>query len=157
MLKKHWLDLVAAHSDAWLISVSLNARHAFKIFDRMRLFNMMNDLPTVFEVVTGSAKKRQQTEKSLASRTFNPHSSIGYSSQLLHISPSLIQAPIGYRLWRHIQEEAVKGKFAGRENNETLENGKDLPLLSVQKTTKMIKTTMMKVMEVKKIQCNLVY
>lgn len=33
---------------------------------RKRLFNMINDVPTVFEVVTGAAKK-QQKEKSLVS------------------------------------------------------------------------------------------
>ncbi|XP_047340684.1 PHD finger protein ALFIN-LIKE 4-like [Impatiens glandulifera] len=78
MQKKHWLALVAAHSDAWLISVSfyLSARYAFKKSDRMRLFKMMNDLPTVFEVVTGSSKKQQQTEKSLVNnRNSNKSSS----------------------------------------------------------------------------------
>lgn len=36
------------------------------LFSRKRLFNMINDLPTVYEVVTGATKK-QQKEKSTVS------------------------------------------------------------------------------------------
>ncbi|XAR49905.1 hypothetical protein NMG60_11004088 [Bertholletia excelsa] len=68
MQEKDWLSLVAVHSDAWLLSVAFyfGARFGFDKADRKRLFNMINDLPTIFEVVTGAAKK-QQKEKSSAS------------------------------------------------------------------------------------------
>ncbi|KAH6790087.1 alfin-like 5 [Perilla frutescens var. hirtella] len=68
MQEKDWLSLVAVHSDAWLLAVSFyfGARFGFDKADRKRLFNMINDLPTVFEVVTGAAKKLQK-EKSLVS------------------------------------------------------------------------------------------
>lgn len=36
---------------------------------RKRLFSMINELPTVFEVVTGAAKKQQQKEKSPVSNS----------------------------------------------------------------------------------------
>lgn len=67
MQEKDWIALIAAHSDAWLLSVSFyfGARFAFQKSDRKRLFNMINDLPTVFEVVTGTAKKQHQMAKSL--------------------------------------------------------------------------------------------
>lgn len=59
MLERDWLALVAVHSDSWLLSVAyyFGSRFGFDKADRRRLFNMINDLPTVFEVVTGIAKK----------------------------------------------------------------------------------------------------
>ncbi|XP_071712103.1 PHD finger protein ALFIN-LIKE 3-like isoform X2 [Rutidosis leptorrhynchoides] len=59
MQEKDWLSLVAVHSDAWLLSVAFyfGARFGFDKADRKRLFNMTNDLPTIFEAVTGAAKK----------------------------------------------------------------------------------------------------
>ncbi|XP_009596494.1 PHD finger protein ALFIN-LIKE 4-like [Nicotiana tomentosiformis] len=68
MQEKEWLSLVAVHSDAWLLSVAFfyAARFGFDKSDRKRLFNMINDLPTVYEVVTGATKK-QQKEKSTVS------------------------------------------------------------------------------------------
>ncbi|GAB2269155.1 PHD finger protein ALFIN-LIKE 5 [Dionaea muscipula] len=66
MQEKDWLALVAVHSDAWLLSVAFyfGARFGFDKADRKRLFSIINDLPTIFEVVTGTAKK-QVKEKSL--------------------------------------------------------------------------------------------
>ncbi|CAA0829313.1 PHD finger protein ALFIN-LIKE 5 [Striga hermonthica] len=65
MQEKDWLALVAVHSDAWLLSVAFyfGARFGFDKADRKRLFSLINDLPTIFEVVTGAAKK-QVKEKS---------------------------------------------------------------------------------------------
>ncbi|NP_001316500.1 alfin1-like PHD domain-containing protein [Solanum lycopersicum] len=59
MQEKDWLSLVAVHSDSWLLSVAFyfGARFGFGKSDRKRLFQMINDLPTVFEVVTGAAKQ----------------------------------------------------------------------------------------------------
>ncbi|GMN36911.1 hypothetical protein TIFTF001_006389 [Ficus carica] len=72
MQEKDWLSLVAVHSDAWLLSVAFyfGARFGFDKSDRKRLFNMINDLPTIFEVVTGAAKK-QVKEKSSANHGSN--------------------------------------------------------------------------------------
>ncbi|KAL1538136.1 PHD finger protein ALFIN-LIKE 5 [Salvia divinorum] len=72
MQEKDWLSLVAVHSDAWLLSVAFyfGARFGFDKADRKRLFNMINDVPTVFEVVTGAAKK-QQKEKTLIPNNSN--------------------------------------------------------------------------------------
>ncbi|XP_050364458.1 PHD finger protein ALFIN-LIKE 4 [Argentina anserina] len=65
MQEKDWLSLVAVHSDAWLLGVAFyfGARFQFEKTDRKRLFNMINELPTIFEIVTGTAKK-QVKEKS---------------------------------------------------------------------------------------------
>ncbi|KAF7025108.1 hypothetical protein CFC21_037343 [Triticum aestivum] len=62
MNEKDWLALVAVHSDSWLLSVAFyfGARFGFDKENRRRLFNMINNLPTIYEVVTGIAKKQSK-------------------------------------------------------------------------------------------------
>ncbi|KAL5982797.1 PHD finger protein Alfin1 [Asimina triloba] len=79
MQEKDWLSLVAVHSDAWLLAVAFyfGARFAFDknergtemtqaagIKMRKKLFQMINDLPTIYEIASGTAK--QPKEKSAA-------------------------------------------------------------------------------------------
>nr|GLL20697.1 PHD finger protein ALFIN-LIKE 4-like [Ipomoea trifida] len=73
MQEKDWLALVAVHSDAWLLSVAFyfGARFGFDKADRKRLFNMINDLPTIFEVVTGAAKKQVKEKSSVTNNSSN--------------------------------------------------------------------------------------
>ncbi|KAE8714043.1 PHD finger protein ALFIN-LIKE 8 [Hibiscus syriacus] len=73
MQEKDWLSLVAVHSDAWLLSVAsyFGARFGFDKADRKRLFNMINDLPTIFEVVTGTAKKQTKEKSSVSNHSNN--------------------------------------------------------------------------------------
>ncbi|CAI9093765.1 OLC1v1029326C2 [Oldenlandia corymbosa var. corymbosa] len=73
MQEKDWLSLVAVHSDAWLLAVSFyfGARFGFDKADRKRLFNMINDLPTVFEVVTGTVKKQSKEKSSVSNHSSN--------------------------------------------------------------------------------------
>ncbi|KAL8235278.1 hypothetical protein R6Q59_021378 [Mikania micrantha] len=71
MQEKDWLSLVAVHSDAWLLAVSFyfGARFGFDKSDRKRLFNMINDLPTIFEVVNGTAKNNQKEKSSVSNHS----------------------------------------------------------------------------------------
>ncbi|XP_009601909.1 PHD finger protein ALFIN-LIKE 4-like [Nicotiana tabacum] len=71
MQEKDWLSLVAVHSDAWLLSVAFyfGARFGFDRADRRRLFNMMNDLPTIFEIVSGTAKKQSKEKSSVSNHS----------------------------------------------------------------------------------------
>lgn len=64
MQDKDWLSLVAVHSDSWLLSVAFyfGARFGFGKSERKRLFQMINELPTVFEVVTGAAKQARDAD-----------------------------------------------------------------------------------------------
>lgn len=73
MQEKEWISLVAIHSDAWLLSVSFyfGSRFGFDKADRKRLFNMINEVPTVFEVVTGSAKKQTEEQPSSVNKNGN--------------------------------------------------------------------------------------
>ncbi|XP_019448248.1 PREDICTED: PHD finger protein ALFIN-LIKE 4-like isoform X1 [Lupinus angustifolius] len=71
MQEKDWLSLVAVHSDSWLLALAFyfGARFGFDKGDRRRLFNMMNDLPTIFEVVTGTAKKQVKEKSSVSNNS----------------------------------------------------------------------------------------
>ncbi|KAA0062730.1 PHD finger protein ALFIN-LIKE 4-like isoform X2 [Cucumis melo var. makuwa] len=59
MQERDWLALVVVH-DSWLLFVAyyFGARFGFDKSYRMQLFNIINDLPIVFEVVIGIAKKQ---------------------------------------------------------------------------------------------------
>ncbi|KAJ7955946.1 PHD finger alfin-like protein [Quillaja saponaria] len=73
MEEKDWLSLVAVHSDAWLLAVAFyfGARFGFDKADRKRLFTMINDLPTIFEFVTGTAKKLAKEKSSISNHSSN--------------------------------------------------------------------------------------
>ncbi|KAK8950743.1 PHD finger protein ALFIN-LIKE 8 [Platanthera zijinensis] len=79
MDEKDWLSLVAVHSDAWLLAVAFyfGARFGFDKEARKRLFTMINNLPTIYEVVTGTVKK-QSREKTpnLSSKISKPSSKV---------------------------------------------------------------------------------
>ncbi|XP_031120362.1 PHD finger protein ALFIN-LIKE 4-like [Ipomoea triloba] len=60
MEKREWLAMLAHHSDLWLLSVAFNfsSRFGHDKADRNRLFGMINELPTILEVVSsGNAKE----------------------------------------------------------------------------------------------------
>ncbi|XP_028777345.1 PHD finger protein ALFIN-LIKE 4-like [Neltuma alba] len=66
MPKEEWLSWVAAHSDTWLLSVAffIGARFGFRQAQRQQLHDMIEELPTVSEVVVAEInKKRQQQRK----------------------------------------------------------------------------------------------
>lgn len=71
MEEKDWLSLVAVHSDAWLFAVAFyfGARFEFQQEERRRLFNMINSLPTIFEVVTTSRKTAKEKSSNGSSKS----------------------------------------------------------------------------------------
>lgn len=83
MDEKDWLSLVAVHSDSWLLSVSFYfaARFGFDREARKKLFNMINGLPTIFEVVTGSNKKNTK-EKHPNSKSNKSSSKVSRQSEV---------------------------------------------------------------------------
>ncbi|KAK2985971.1 hypothetical protein RJ640_028289 [Escallonia rubra] len=52
MNQRDWLSLVAVHTDSWLLSVAFYFGARLNRNERKRLFSLINELPTVFEVVT---------------------------------------------------------------------------------------------------------
>ncbi|XP_047333593.1 PHD finger protein ALFIN-LIKE 4-like isoform X2 [Impatiens glandulifera] len=112
MQEKDWLALVAVHSDAWLLSVAFyfGARFGFDKSDRKRLFNMINDLPTVFEVVTGTPNKQHREKSSIS----NPNSNKSKSSSK-RVSESQVKKP-----------EPKDEDEAGEEEEDEDEHGETL-------------------------------
>ncbi|KAL3500790.1 hypothetical protein ACH5RR_039883 [Cinchona calisaya] len=73
MQEEDWLSLVAEHSDAWLLAFAFyfGARFGFDNADWKLHFNMINSLPTVFEVMTGLAKKQSKEKSSVSNHSSN--------------------------------------------------------------------------------------
>lgn len=59
MQERDWLSLVAVHSDSWLLAVAFffGGRFNFGKNERKKLFQLINDLPTVFEILKASFKQ----------------------------------------------------------------------------------------------------
>ncbi|KAK9808989.1 hypothetical protein WJX72_007409 [[Myrmecia] bisecta] len=53
MEMKDWLALCAVHSDAWLTGVSFYNAARLNAEGRQRLFELINELPTTYEIVSG--------------------------------------------------------------------------------------------------------
>lgn len=81
MQEKDWLSLVAMHSDSWLLAVAFffGARFGFGKNERKNLFQMINELPTIFEVVTGNVK--QPKDQSAATHNIGKRKSSGKVSR----------------------------------------------------------------------------
>ncbi|KAJ3683090.1 hypothetical protein LUZ60_013317 [Juncus effusus] len=80
MNRKDWISLVAVHSDSWLLSVAFYYGARLNRNDRKRLFGMINDLPTVFEVAAGlsrQSKDRSSVDSGSKSKLSTKQSSEG--------------------------------------------------------------------------------
>ncbi len=55
--RKDWLSLVSVHSDTWLLAVAFYNGARLNKEGRERLFELINSLPTVYEVVSGRAAR----------------------------------------------------------------------------------------------------
>lgn len=89
MRRRDWLSLVAVHSDAWLVSVAFFFAAKLNGNDRKRLFNMINDHPSVYEImadrkgrennpgVDNSSKSRHSTKRSNDGKIKNSRVAVG--------------------------------------------------------------------------------
>ncbi|GER26668.1 PHD finger family protein [Striga asiatica] len=79
MNRRDWLSLIAVHSDCWLLSVAFYLGARLNRNERKRLFSMMNELPTVFEVVTERkpVKDKPNTDSGSKSRSSTKRSNDG--------------------------------------------------------------------------------
>ncbi|KAJ1703770.1 hypothetical protein LUZ63_003549 [Rhynchospora breviuscula] len=129
MDEKDWLALVAVHSDAWLLAVAFyfGARFGFDKEARRRLFNMINNLPTIYEVVTGTAKKQQMKEKTPNSST---KSSKPHPSKMSRVETKPTprkdeeESGGGEEEEEEVEEEETKQKNHKRNNNINSSNKK---------------------------------
>ncbi|KAF4386081.1 hypothetical protein F8388_016333, partial [Cannabis sativa] len=71
MKRKDWLSLVAVHTDSWLLSVAFYFGARLNRNERKRLFSLINDLPTLFEVVTGRKASKDKPSLDSGSKSRN--------------------------------------------------------------------------------------
>ncbi|XP_015089207.1 PHD finger protein ALFIN-LIKE 2-like isoform X2 [Solanum pennellii] len=74
-----WLSLVAVHSDCWLLSVAYFFGARLNKNERKRLHSLINDLPTVFEVI---AERRPIKDKPSADNGSKSRGSIQRTSDV---------------------------------------------------------------------------
>ncbi|THU58796.1 hypothetical protein C4D60_Mb03t18220 [Musa balbisiana] len=110
MDERDWLSLVAVHSDAWLLAVAFyfGARFGFDKESRKRLFNMINGLPTIYEVVTGVAKKQPKEKAHSSNGKSNKSGSKPSRSSESHVKTSKMPPP---------KEEDSEGEDEDEEEN----------------------------------------
>ena len=56
--RKDWLSLVSVHSDTWLLAVAFYNGARLNREGRERLFELINSLPTVYEVMPAPSETR---------------------------------------------------------------------------------------------------
>ncbi|MCD9639311.1 serine/threonine protein kinase, NIMA Fin1 [Datura stramonium] len=117
MQEKDWLSLVAVHSDSWLLSVAFyfGARFGFGKSERKRLFQMINDLPTVFEVVTGVAKQARDAPHNNSSKSKSSGKSRQPESQpkAVKVSPPKMEDESGEEEEEEEEEEEQGATLCG--------------------------------------------
>uniref|UniRef100_A0A0D9WD58 PHD finger protein ALFIN-LIKE n=1 Tax=Leersia perrieri TaxID=77586 RepID=A0A0D9WD58_9ORYZ len=95
MNRRDWLALVAVHSDSWLVSVAFYYAARLNRNDRKRLFGMMNDLPTVYEVVSGSRQSKERDRSGMDNSSRNKMSS-KHTSDVGRVENNVKEADEGY-------------------------------------------------------------
>ncbi|XP_022156923.1 PHD finger protein ALFIN-LIKE 2-like [Momordica charantia] len=71
MKRRDWLSLVAVHSDCWLLSVAFYFGARLNRNERKRLFSLINDLPTLFEVASGRKAVKDKPSMDSGSKSRN--------------------------------------------------------------------------------------
>uniref|UniRef100_A0A0E0PHY8 PHD finger protein ALFIN-LIKE n=1 Tax=Oryza rufipogon TaxID=4529 RepID=A0A0E0PHY8_ORYRU len=95
MTRRDWLALVAVHSDSWLVSVAFYYAARLNRNDRKRLFGMMNDLPTVYEVVSGSRQSKERDRSGMDNSSRNKISS-KHTSDVARVENNIKEEDEGY-------------------------------------------------------------
>ncbi|KAK4761998.1 hypothetical protein SAY87_029882 [Trapa incisa] len=71
MKRKDWLSLVAVHSDCWLLSVAFYFGARLNANERKRLFSHINEMPTLFEVVSERKPNKDKSNMDSGSKSRN--------------------------------------------------------------------------------------
>ena len=94
MDRKDWLALCAVHNDAWLMSVLFFYAARFDDSGRAELFSLVNQHPTIYEVVTGRVsrnkvhKRRHLGAKSVPGGGSAAGAGAGYPTPALPLQPA---------------------------------------------------------------------
>uniref|UniRef100_J3M483 PHD finger protein ALFIN-LIKE n=1 Tax=Oryza brachyantha TaxID=4533 RepID=J3M483_ORYBR len=94
--RRDWLALVAVHSDSWLVSVAFYYAARLNRNDRKRLFGMMNDLATVYEVVSGSRQSKERDRSGMDNSSSRNKMSSKHTSEVARVENNVREADEGY-------------------------------------------------------------
>lgn len=111
MERKDWFALCAVHADAWLMSVLFFFAARYDDEGRAELFSLVNQHPTIYEVVTGRAAANKITKKkqvvyrngNVAANNHSMHIAAGYAP------PSLPQSALTAVAYNRRQDIAAVG------------------------------------------------
>lgn len=90
MARKDWLSLVAVHSDAWLLAVAFFFGARFDKAERKRLFALINNLPTLHDVVTGRKLVKEKVRVNSSATTGRPPA-VGKQQRVQEVQQKLAQ------------------------------------------------------------------
>ncbi|KAH7372763.1 hypothetical protein KP509_17G019900 [Ceratopteris richardii] len=68
MQQQDWLSLVAVHSDSWILSVAFYFGARLNKAERKQLFNLIIDMPTLFDIVTGRKAIKEKSSANNSSK-----------------------------------------------------------------------------------------
>ena len=113
--RRNWLSLVAGHTDSWLIAVAFFLGASLNKADRKKLFNMVNELPTLFEIVSGKKQEKKGVNKAVQPDDFEAMASKSAKGRQFvdaDINPNLKGKKIQLywpddNLWYHVTVESV--------------------------------------------------
>ncbi|XP_017442518.1 PHD finger protein ALFIN-LIKE 1 isoform X1 [Vigna angularis] len=126
MNRRDWLSLVAVHSDSWLLSVAFYLGARLNRNERKRLFGLINDLPTVFEVVTERkpVKDKPTADSGSKSRSSTKVSVVRSSDGQVKSNPKF--ADEGYEEEDDEHSETLCGSCGGNYNADEFWIGCDI-------------------------------
>ncbi|GAB4847426.1 PHD finger protein Alfin1 [Ancistrocladus abbreviatus] len=115
MQEKDWLSLVAVHSDSWLLAVAFyfGGRFGFGKNERKRLFEMINELSTISEVLINQPRDESGAHSSSSENKFSGKSCLTESRR------------------KGVQMSAPKEEEIGEREEEDDEQGATLMPLKV--------------------------
>lgn len=122
MKRKDWFALCAVHSDAWLMSILFFYAARYNAHGRAELFDLVNQHPTVYEVVTGHAaeypaNKRRNSGNQTAEATGNtvPYIDNVLAELIKPGSEPYVPADGPSKEGRHFTAEDVTPALVGRK------------------------------------------
>lgn len=112
MDRKDWLALCAVHSDAWLMSVVFFFAARFNEFGRAQIFSLVNQHPTVYEVVTGKVNRNKIYKRKAESAALAPSKAAALPPK--H-APQYIASEKPLQAGQPLTHSEVNASLAGRQ------------------------------------------
>ncbi|KFM26822.1 PHD finger protein ALFIN-LIKE 4 [Auxenochlorella protothecoides] len=111
MERRDWMALCAVHSDAWLMSVLFFYAARFDDSGRAELFSLVNQHPTVYEVVTGRVPRTKINKRKQP--LYWPDDGKWYLVEIHSVDPDTMEAKVQY----------ATGEFEALDFDEVIPSG----------------------------------